>query len=224
MSLRIEGCSYQAAKFAVMNWHYSHVMPSGKLIKYGVWEDNRFIGCIIFGRGANNHIGQPYKLAVTEVCELVRIALSSHQNPVSRIVGISIRLLRANNPALRLIVSYADPAQGHVGSIYQAMNWIYVGKSQAQREMMINGRIVHKRAVNSIRGTVVGLPYSDLLWKHKYLYPLDRAMRKQISILAQPYPKLVQSNLRTPDGSTPVTMQGGGGSTPTRPLMEGQDE
>ena len=31
----------------------------------------------------------------------------------------------------------------------------------------------------------------DLLPKHKYLYPLDRAMRRQITPLAKPYPKRI---------------------------------
>lgn len=52
-SLKLARVSYKAAKYAVEKWHYSRAMPSGKLIKYGVWEDSKFIGVIIFERGAN---------------------------------------------------------------------------------------------------------------------------------------------------------------------------
>jgi hypothetical protein len=36
--LKVGYCSYEAAKFATSNWHYSHSMPSGAIVKIGVWE------------------------------------------------------------------------------------------------------------------------------------------------------------------------------------------
>ena len=80
--LYLDWCSHEAAKFAVEHWHYSKVMPKGKLIKIGVWEDGRFIGVVLFGRGANNHIGNPFSLTQTEAAELVRIALIDHTKRV----------------------------------------------------------------------------------------------------------------------------------------------
>ena len=41
--------------------------------------------------------------------------------------AIALRLLARHSPGLRLVVSYADPAQGHVGTIYQAAGWTYLG-------------------------------------------------------------------------------------------------
>lgn len=190
VDLRVDWCSHEAAKYAVEKWHYSKFLPAGKIIKIGVWESNVFIGAVIYSWGANNHIGSPYGLKQTEVCELVRVALSKHISPVSRIVAETIKKIRMQSPGLRLIVSYADPEQGHNGGIYQAMNWQYAGHSQAQRfALRPDGTILHKRTAHSLFGTVVGLQKSKFLWKHKYLYPLDRAMRKQIAPLAKPYPK-----------------------------------
>jgi len=188
--LRLDWCSHEAAKYAVTHWHYSRTMPAGKLAKVGVWEGGAYIGCVLFGRGANNHIGQPYALDQTQVCELVRVALTGHRVPVTRIVARATKMLRTVAPGLRLIVSYADPEQGHVGSIYQAGNWVYVGHSHAQRETLsASGEIVHKRSAFSKYGTVSGQAYSKELWKHKYLYPLDKAMAAQIEPLRKPYPK-----------------------------------
>lgn len=188
--LLVAPCSYQAAKYAVEKWHYSRVMPAGKTVKWGVWENESFIGAVVFSFGANNHIGSPYGLAQIEVCELVRIALRGHITPTSRIVTAAMNCQRRQSPGLRLMVSYADPEQGHIGAIYQAMNWLYVGHSQPQRETLRpDGRIMHKRTAHSLYGTIRGLERSRVLWKYKYLYPLDRAMRRQIAPLAQPYPK-----------------------------------
>jgi len=194
--LRLDWCSYEAAKYAVEHWHYSRCMPVGKLVKIGVWEAGQFIGCVLFGRGANNHIGQPYGLTQNECCELVRVALSEHVSPVTRIVACALRFLRSQSPGIRLVVSYADPEQGHVGSIYQAGNWLYVGTSCAQADVMYKGVKMHKRTAVSKFGSAAGMVSSAVFYKLKYLMPLDDAMRKQIEPLRQPYPK------RPPDRGT----------------------
>lgn len=218
VELRVDFCSHEAAKYAVEHWHYSKVMPAGKTVKFGVWEDGKFIGAIVFSWGANNHIGSPYNLKMIEVCELVRVAFNGHTSPVSQIISVSLRLLVKQSPGLRLIVSYADPEQGHTGAIYQAMNWIYTGPTRPQRESLRpSGAILHKRTAHSLYGTIDGLPKSKILWKHKYLYPLDRAMRKQIRPLAKPYPKRDLCGLGEIDNA-PGSNRETGGASPTSPL------
>jgi len=189
VNLRLDWCSHEAAKYAVENWHYSGCMPAGKLVKVGVWEDSKFIGCVIFGRGANNNIGKQYGLKQENVCELVRVAMTHHTTSVSRVISIALKMLKKNSPGLRLVVSYADPEQSHVGGIYQAGNWIYSGSSQPQQEVMYNGKVMHKRTANALFGTIKGMDKSPVFRKHKYLMPMDKEMKKQISGLSQPYPK-----------------------------------
>lgn len=196
-TLKIDYCSFQAAKYAVMTWHYSRRMPLGKLLRLGIWEDEMFIGAIIFGRGAAMHIGTPFGLEQTEACELLRIALNEHEVAVSHIVSEALSILRYDNPGMRLVVSYADTAQGHLGKIYQASNWIYLGPRYA-RSIYVAGEVMHQRSVATRYGRasvqwlrthidpeargVAGMP------KLKYAYPLDRAMRRKISKRGRPYP------------------------------------
>jgi hypothetical protein len=213
--LKIDWATHEAAKYAVENWHYSESMPAGKLVKVGAWENGKFIGVVLFGRGANNNIGKPYGLQQTAACELVRIALTKHITPVSKIAAIAMRFLKANSPGLRLIISYADPLQGHHGGIYQAGNWVYCGRSQAQQEVMHNGKIMHKRTANSLFGTIKGMQKSPIMWKHKYLMPLDNEMRKRIMPLFKPYPKRAGSDTKDTSGSQSEE----GGSTPTPALQ-----
>jgi len=124
VNLKIDYCSYQAAKFAVEHWHYSKSMPAGKLFKCGVWENNNFIGCIIYSMGANKNMSKEFKLNYNDVCELARVALNKHINPVSKLISYSIKLLYKNNSKLKLIVTYADSNKNHLGKIYKAGNWI----------------------------------------------------------------------------------------------------
>lgn len=213
--LKIDWATHEAAKFACVNWHYSKSMPAGKVVKIGAWEDGKFIGVVLFSRGANNNIGSPFALDAINICELTRIALTKHSAPVSKIAAIAMRFLRNNSPGLRLIVSYADPMQGHHGGIYQAGGWLYIGKSQAQQEVMHNGKIMHKRTANSLFGTIKGMEKSPVMWKHKYLMPLDDKMREQITPLAKPYPK---RTMRT-KGQALEYPSSLGGLTPTRSLQ-----
>lgn len=219
MNLRLDWCSYDAAKYAVENWHYSERMPHSKLVMIGAWEEGKFIGAVIFGVGANNHLVTPYGLKNTQGCELVRVALQRHKAPVSKIVSIAIRLLHKANPGLRLIVSYADPKEGHVGGIYQAGNWIYTGQTIKEKAPVLDGRISHNRVlslrVKAGRATRKTTQYVELPGKYRYLYPLDDAMRKRIELLRLPYPR------RAPEVNEviPGVHPGEGGATPTRALQ-----
>ena len=211
MSLRLDWCSHEAAKFACEKWHYSKCCPVGKINAIGVWEFGKYIGCILFSHGACANISKPYGLTQQEVIELTRIALNSHISPVSKISAIAIKLVKRQNPGLKLIVSYADPNQGHIGTIYQAGNWIYTG-SIKQAHVLINGKVVHPRSAHAKYGTTKGLVWTEPLVKYKYLYPLTDDMRSKIEPLRKPYPKRasVVHNVEQP-----AYQQGEGGSIPT---------
>lgn len=199
-------CSHEAATYAVLNWHYSERMPAGKLVKFGVWDNKKFIGAIIYGSGANKDLLEPYGLDQTQGCELVRVAMRSHSFFVTQAVASSLKQLKTQQPGLRAVVSFADPEQGHEGRIYQAGNWLYLGMTQSADEYMVNGVRKHGRSLRSIRNShpvklnvpnveewarrvldpnIVRIEGSS---KHRYFYPLDKALRRKVERLALPYP------------------------------------
>lgn len=188
--LLVAPCSQAAATHAVTRWHYSRTMPAGKLVRYGVWESDRYVGAVLFGWGASPYLGREYGLDQTQVCELVRVALRDHLTPVSQIVAVALRALSTANPGLRLVVSFADPVQGHHGGVYQAGNWIYTGQSKPTQEHYWRGKWYHRRTVaDGHRGlNWQQFPTREVPGKHRYLMPLDRAMRRQIERLRQNYP------------------------------------
>lgn len=222
--LRIDWATHAAAKYACENWHYSGCLPAGKLVKVGAWEAGKFIGVVLFGRGATPNLGRPYNLGQDECVELVRIALTSHKTPVSRIAALAMQFLRRSNPKLRLIVSFADQSQGHHGGIYQAGNWIYNGQGSPANFYMIKGKLTHPRSigakglVQNIHGarkidpnaTVVNVP-----GKHRYLMPLDEEIRSRIMPLAKPYPKRAKQAMADDQSE-----QRQGGTDPHAPTNE----
>ena len=116
--LKIDWATHEAAKYACENWHYSGCLPVGKLVKVGAWENGKFIGVVLFGRGATPNLGKPYGLGQTECVELVRVALTNHQTPVSRIMRFALKWLKQSNKNIRLVISFADADQNHHGGIY----------------------------------------------------------------------------------------------------------
>jgi hypothetical protein len=199
MSLRLDFCSRQAATFAVKAWHYSRSMPAGRLVTVGAWEDGTFVGVVIFGRGASSEINSPYRVGQDEVCELCRVALGQHNAPTSQIVAVAVRLLRRLCPGLRLIVSFADPEHGHVGLIYQAMGWLYLGETHRESLIRIDGQLFHPRTVASRYGTrgidwlrqhiAADAGHVRTMPKHRYVLPLEAIMRERVAVRVQPYPK-----------------------------------
>jgi hypothetical protein len=219
-SLVVAPCSREAANFAVMRWHYSRAFPTSKLTTFGVWEDGRFIGAVIFGWGAQPKLGRQFGASMIETSELVRVALTEHVSPVSQIVALAIKQLKQSSPGLRVIVSFADPVQGHRGGIYQAGNWVYTGRSSDSAFCKVDGRVIHPRTVVSmLKGKrrpgestvdaltrVLGKPVTvvRLPGKHRYVYPLDRRMRRRVEMASQPYPAVEVSDSDT------VLLQGQG--------------
>ena len=194
VNLKIDWASHQAAEYACKNFHYSKCVPVGKLVKVGVWEDDKFIGVVLYGRGANKSLGEPFGLTQTQCVELVRVALTTHKTPVSRIMSIANKFLKKSNPNVRMIVSFADTEQGHHGGIYQANNWIYNGLTNAADEYLYNGKRWHGRAFRKSHGSHLnylnkGLVIVKGAQKHRYLMPLDKNMAEKIKDLALPYPK-----------------------------------
>jgi hypothetical protein len=195
--LRIDWATHEAARFACENWHYSKCIPVNKLVKIGVWENERFIGAVIFGYGTSPTIADGYGIKFEQMCELVRVALCKHTTPVSRILSIAMKFLKKKCPEMRLVVSFADQNAGHHGGIYQATNWVYSGQTAKSVGLEYDGKIINQMTLRHLKN---GKKYnSDSLRKtvckpkHRYLMPLDDAMRKQIESLAKPYPKRVTS-------------------------------
>ena len=214
--LKIDWATHEAAKFACVNWHYSKKIATSKLLKLGVWEDGVFTGVIIFGVGTSATLHHQFNIKSTEVCELVRVALKKHETPVSRMIAIALRFLHGNAPLLRVVVSFADPSEGHHGGIYQATNWIYTGKSAVTTEYFYNGIWRHVTRVYKMLKpeSIRKLQSRKKPGKYRYLMPLDDAMREQIAPLAKPYPKRAKSIV----ADAPTIHVGEGGSVPTLAL------
>ena len=143
------------AKILFEREHYLHSLPGGTKLAFGVFLERMLLGAVAFGTGPF----QAYRLvngAVPNDClTLTRLWLSDElpANSESRVIGITLRSLRKYTN-LKFVVSYADPSQGHLGTIYQATNWLYTGFSEAMPLYDIgDGKARHSRSLSHAYGS-----------------------------------------------------------------------
>lgn len=203
--MRLTKATEKAIKYACLHFHYAKCVPVNAL-GYNVYNHaDEWCGCILYARGANRTIGVDYQTVMGGALELVRVALNGKQECTSQAVAMSLKQLKKDCPFCRLVISYADIDQKHLGTIYQATNWIYVGDSIVgeSHSFILNGQKRHER---NLKKTVnkMGLVATDenirkvfgdgtvrfySEGKRKYLFPLDKEMKKLIEPLRKPYPK-----------------------------------
>ncbi|SFS30679.1 Mom family adenine methylcarbamoylation protein [Lutibacter maritimus] len=199
--MKIEKASGKAIKYACMKFHYAKAVPQIRL-GYSVFNDaNEWCGVVLFSNGANPHIASEFGLVQGQVVELVRVALNGKQNATSQVLAATLRQITKDAPAVKIIVSYADRNQNHIGTIYQATNWYYLGEYANERGIILNGKLTHRRSINKKYGTSTLSvlkekvdPNAEIVKgkaKIKYVFPLDKWQRKKIMKIAKPYPKKI---------------------------------
>jgi hypothetical protein len=180
----------QQVQYACKYFHYAKLTPPHK-IAFSVFEGGEWCGCVLYGLGGSPQLHKQYKLPMGKVFELQRMALNGKQSCTSKILALSIKMVKKNCKNIDLLVSFADSEQGHTGVIYQATNWIYENLSYTDN-YYLNGKKIHsKNYAENYRGPEYkkhieirkGLP------KYKYIYPLNEKIRKQVIYLAKEYPK-----------------------------------
>lgn len=187
-------------KYACLNYHYAKRVPP-VLHGYVLFNDNRFCGVITFGI-ANRLGSKRFNLAQGELLELNRCALNGAQSCTSKCVSLAIWALKRDAPQVKLLVSYADSREGHIGTIYQATNWVFDEETICNDPgVIIDGKFVHSRTISSMRHNKEKTKESETfnniksimkvkpMIKYRYYYALDEKMKKKLESIKKPYPK-----------------------------------
>ncbi len=127
-------------------------------------------------------------------------------NTESYCISQSIKHLKKDMPEIQLLVSYADCSAGHIGYIYQASNWQYIGESSKEKKIFIDGKRQHRRNLYDIYGTSSLKKLKEMLGdrikvsknkigKYRYIYIIRhnnkqyKDIKSKIKVKIQPYPK-----------------------------------
>jgi len=197
----VERISYQEAKPWILQKHYAHKLPQ---VMYAVAlvEAGVVVGVVSYGRPSTPQpckcCGQQYIGCVLELNRL--IVESDTRNAASFLIAGSFKLL----PRPSILVSYADPNQGHIGYIYQATNWLYTGLGGGSVELYLNGdrlnertldhKGIHSKEDKQAYVLARGGKCYQAKPKHRYHYFLGtksekKDMRQALRYPVLPYPK-----------------------------------
>jgi len=122
----------------ILQGHYLHRWPSATKHIYKVVnkQTGEIIGTIFYGAPVSPSLwrmfrtpeGQPI-LKPKELLEIQRIFIKDDapKNLESFLIGQGNRKIKEVAPEVKVVSTYADPEQGHKGTIYQATNAIYLG-------------------------------------------------------------------------------------------------
>ena len=188
------------AKPWIMQKHYAHRMPSVSWA-FGMFDDGCLIGICTYGTPASSTLlrGVCGKRWKEYVCELNRLCLKYNRpNEASMLVSRSMKLL----PKPKIVISYADSGQGHIGYVYQACNFIYTGLSSKFRDPRVKGLESqhHATYAHGMSNAELREKYGERLYyierdrKHRYVYFAGNKrdvnkMKQDLQYPDLPYPK-----------------------------------
>lgn len=136
----LDRISKSVAKDIIVTHHYSHAWTTCKVALGVYYEDEtmlfgsrRLIGCVVYGHPVGRDAAASICIGADRdsVLELTRLFIHDGYgaNIESYVISQSFQWLRENMPHIKILLSYSDAGEGHLGKIYQATNWLYVGRS-----------------------------------------------------------------------------------------------
>ena len=203
--MRVAPIPFRIAKQLLVREHYLRSMPGGSRLSLGVFLGRQLLGAVLLGAGPSNAHRMVEGGDSDSCLTLTRLWLDNSlpRNSESRVLGVIFRHLRRST-SVKFLVTYADPAAGHIGTIYQATGWLYAGLSQAMALLDLgDGVLQHSRSLAHAYGThsrahfaahgieLQRIPQSP---KHRYIRFLDPAWHSRLLVPELPYPKEEESD------------------------------
>jgi len=139
MDYVVEPIPKKRAQELVVANHYLH-RSANAMFAFGLFDGLHLAGVIIYGKPASRTLcsGVCGQEEASSVIELTRLWIEdgTPKNTESFFIGQTLKMLPIQYD---IIVSYAEIKAGHVGTVYQATNWIYTGLSDAHVEWRLDG-------------------------------------------------------------------------------------
>ena len=174
LQLFVKPINKETASICYKRWHYLGNKGFIQIFGFGAYYDGVIQGAISYHqpsavetvKGLFNDTNQ------NGIWEIGRLAMSNDcpKNSESRFIAISIKLLRKLTN-VKAILTYADSGVGHVGTIYKASGFKYLGLTDKKSDFWIDGKIQERGKTKGIDGTWI--PRSQ---KHKYIKIYDKSM------------------------------------------------
>jgi hypothetical protein len=158
-------------KAFVLEHHYAGSYPAARF-PFGLYRDGALVGVAVFSHPMNDAVlERVFPVPAIEATELGRFVLLDDvpANGETWFLARAFELLRREG--LAGVLSFSDPVPrvnaegvrifpGHLGTIYQAHNGVYLGRGAAQTlRLLPDGRVLSRRAISKVRARHRGWRY-----------------------------------------------------------------
>lgn len=151
-SLIVSECQVSEIQPIIEREHYSHsIFGVTTDVCFKVTVGDRIVGGSIFGKPAGAGVLAKYsedgKYKTLE-CRRYILTDDCPKNSESKTLAYMLRQLKKKG--YQRVLSYADPAHGHRGLIYQATGFRYVGKTAKRKHVMWKGKKYPDRNIHQV--------------------------------------------------------------------------
>jgi len=138
-------------------YHYAKFGRSAYVV-YKALYDNEIVAIVKFATPVRKEVATSLGWNYSEVLELDRFCILPKfqvKNLASKVMAQVIKLVKSDFPHIVLLVSFVDPEQGHIGTIYKASNWTYIGTTANSYTYIdekgdeINKKTIYNRAISN---------------------------------------------------------------------------
>ena len=182
------------SKAILFRTHYLQSCPGAKWY-IGLWGNGMLLGVVLYGNCSRQGTASCWSGGNKDnTIELQRFALVD-QLPPNTASWFLAQSLNQLPPEVETIVTFADPSVGHMGSLYQAANFTYLGKTGSSYHYLdARGKRIDKSGLRSR----VRIPESERAKnltkipdppKHRYADGRSKRAREALKPKALPYPK-----------------------------------
>lgn len=191
-------------RMSATSWHYALYPNADTDLIAGV----ACIGGVNCTGGSYLHV--PFGLTPQEIAVFARgtCVWWSHPHSASFLITQALKQLRKDAPHKKIVLAYSDPSAGEIGTVYQATNWYYLGKTSTvtHRYRSPDGKHEFSDANITVEAQRRGLKWKDVnreylekgyikvpqAKKHRYAFLLDKKDKRLKALLesmSQKYPK-----------------------------------
>ena len=164
-----------AVRALISSGHYSGKCPPSTYY-FGAYYNDVLLGGLAFRKPSLPKIANGYGVDL----ELSRLFIDdiAGRNSESRFIGWALRYLKKHTDT-RAVISYADPFYGHVGTIYKAANFEYLGleKGHGTRLLFVNGEMIQAKTAYDRWGAsgknleaILGVPVEVKVMPKKHVW------------------------------------------------------
>ena len=149
-SIRVDVCDIKEIQEVIERVHYSHsIFGVTKDFCFSAKVDGVIVGGAIFGKPAGKGVAEKYSDGLP-LLELRRFVMEDEAPKNSETKCLAIMLRRLRKEGIRKILSYADPAFGHRGTIYRTAGFKLIGETAKRKHVMWKGKKYPDRNIHQV--------------------------------------------------------------------------